>query len=168
MNIWNQLHHLFDEDDGSLPDIFVEGISPEELVEIYTWVLSLTKPSGEPCLWSLEEKRDIKIADISNPAQYYIQGKGESFRHGLEVFSFNGVRIPQLSICIGESGVEFDYRMGKDWEAKELMALFEFLRGIKRIAPSANIIQAYEGGYKNPNKEFSNAFEVYADEHRSS
>ncbi len=168
MNIWNKLHHLFDEDDGTLPDIFVEEISPEETVEIYSWVLSLTKPYGEPCLWSLAEERDISISDIPDPALYYIQGKAESFRIVLEEFSFSGFKIPQLSISIGESGVEFDYRMGKEWGANELMALFEFLYRIQRIAPGAKITQAYEGGYHNPNKEFSNVFEVYANEHGNS
>jgi hypothetical protein len=168
MSIWNKLHHLFDEDDGSLPDIFVEGISPEESVEIYSWVLSLTKPYGEPCLWSLEEEKDIRIVDIPNPALYYIQGKAESFRHGLEVFSFNGVEIPQLSICIGKSGVEFDYRMGKNWGPKELIALFDLLIQIKRVAPNAKITQAYEGGYHRQNNEFSIVFEEYVNEHSSS
>ena len=168
MDIWNELHHLFDEDDGSLPDIFVEGISAEESVEIYSWVLSLTKPYGEPCLWSIEEERDIRITDIPNPALYYTQGKAESFRHGLEKFSFSEVEIPQLSICIGESSVEFDYRMGKEWGSKELLALFEFLYRIKCIAPKAKIVQAYEGGYDNPNQEFSNVFEAYANEYSNS
>lgn len=165
MDIWNELHHLFDEDDGSLPDIFVEGISPEESVEIYSWVLSLTDPYDEPCLWSLEEEKDIRISDIPNPALYYIQGKAESFRHGLEVFSFGGIKIPQLSICIGESGVEFDYRMGKEWGENEIKALFDFFYHIKLIAPSAKITQACEGGYHSQNNEFSKIFAVYANKH---
>lgn len=168
MSIWDKLHHLFDEDNGSLPDIFVEGVSPEELVEIYSWVLLLTKPYGDPCLWSLEEERDIRIADIPNPALYYIKGKADSFRHGLEEFSFNGVNIPQLTICVGDSCVEFDYRMGEEWGAKELMALFEFLYRIKCIAPDAKITQADEGDYHNPNKEFSNVFEAYSNEQSNS
>lgn len=140
----------------------MEGVSAEETVEIYSWVMSLAKPAGEPCLWSLEEEKDLKILGISNPALYCTQGKGASFRHGLEEFSYGGVKIPRLSICISQSGVEFDYRMGKRWGEKELVALFEFLYRIKCISPSAIIIHAYEGGYLNQNLEFSAVFEAYA------
>lgn len=161
MNLWEELHHLFEIDDGSLPDIFVENISPNESVEIYSWVLSLTKPYGQPTLWSLEEERDIKITELSNPALYYMQGKSESFRHGLVEFEICGTKIPQLSIAVNESGVEFDYRMGAEWGGKELDALFHFLYQIKRLAPTANIFQAYEGGYHKPNKEFSESFDDY-------
>lgn len=161
MNIWNKLHHLFEKDDGSLPDIFVENITPDEIVTVYSWVLSLTKPYGEPCLWSLEENRDIKITDISNPALYYIQGKSESFRHGLEEFYFNGVKIPQLTIYIGESGIDFDYRMGKEWNKIKLISLFEFLHEIRKIAPKSKIFQALEGGYETPNNEFSIVLEEF-------
>jgi len=168
MKLWEELHHLFENDDGSLPDIFVENISPNESVEIYSWVLSLTKPCGEPTLWSLEEDRDIKITEISNPALYYIQGKSESFRHGLEEFEINGTKIPQLTIALNESGVEFDYRKGKEWGVKEIDALFEFLYQIKGLAPSAKITQAYEGGHHEPNKEFSKSFEDYAAMHNHS
>ncbi len=168
MELWNKLCHLFEKDDGSLPDIFVENISSEESVKIYSWVMSLTKPYGEPCLWSLEEERNIPISDLDNPARYYVQGKSESFRHGLQGFIFNGVKIPQLSICVGDTGIEFDYRMGKDWGAKETWALFEFLFHIKGIAPNAKITQSDEGGYENPNGEFSIAFEEFSSERRSS
>ena len=161
MKLWEELHHLFEIDDGSLPDIFVENISPNESVEIYSWVLSLTKPYGQPTLWSLEEERDIKITELSNPALYYMQGKSESFRHGLVEFEICGTKIPQLSIAVNESGVEFDYRMRTEWEVKELDALFHFLYQIKRLAPTANIFQAYEGGYHKPNKEFSKSFNDY-------
>ena len=161
INIWNKLHHLFEKDDGSLPDIFVENITPEEIVTVYSWVLSLTKPYGEPHLWSLEDNRDIKIADIPNPALYYIQGKSEPFRHGLEEFYFNGVKVPQLTIYIGESSIEFDYRMGKEWDEKKLISLFEFLYEIRKIAPKSKIFQGLEGGYETPNNEFSIIIEEY-------
>lgn len=161
MNIWHNLHHLFDKDDGSLPDIFINDISPEESVEIYCWVLSLTTIFGDPTLWSTEEERDIKIKDIANPALYYTEGKAESFRHGLEIFSINGVQIPQLTIGVGESYVEFDYRKGNEWGEKELVALFAFLQHITCMAPAAKIIHAFEGSHDDPNNEFTEIFGEY-------
>lgn len=161
MNLWAELHHLFDNDDGSLPDIFIKNITSSESEEVYFWVMSLTKSYGEPTLWSLEEERDIKISEITNPVSYYFQGKSESFRHGLEEFEFNGTKIPQLTIAVNETGLEFDYRMGKMWRENELVALFEFLYQIKLLAPGAEISQAYEGGSHEPNIEFARSFDRY-------
>ncbi|WLQ15959.1 hypothetical protein O5O45_08535 [Hahella aquimaris] len=152
---------MFTDDEGSLPDIWIENITQDELVKIYGWVMSLTKPAKDAMLWSLEEDRDMLISDIADPAVYYIQGKAESFRHLLDVFTMNGVTIPQLSMCLGDSGVEFDYRMGKEWGPKEVYALFEFLYEIKKIAPAAKVTQSYEGGYYSPNSEFALAFEEF-------
>ncbi|MBU6955599.1 hypothetical protein [Hahella sp. HN01] len=144
-----------------MPDIWVENITQDELVKIYGWVMSLTRPAGDAMLWSLEEDRDMLISEIADPALYFVQGKAESFRHLLDVFAMNGVAIPQLSICLGDSGVEFDYRMGNEWGPKEVNALFEFLYEIKRIAPSAKVTQSYEGAYYSPGSDFALAFEEY-------
>ena len=170
MNLWEEIRHLFQDkhDDGTLPDIFVENISPEDSVEIYTWVLSLTSLYSNPTLWSLEEGRDIEIADIPNPAVYFIQGKSEGFRHGLQEFEFNGVKIPQLTIALYGNGIEFDHRMGNDWGENEINALFEFLYKIKCLAPSAIITQAHEGRYDKRNEEFTIAFEKYLIEKNNS
>ena len=106
MELWNYVHHLFETDDGSLPDIFIENITDEEKEKIFNWVMSITQPYGDANVWSIKEGKDIPLKEIENPAKQYSQGIIESFRTGLEEFKVNGVIIPALTICIGSDGIE--------------------------------------------------------------
>jgi hypothetical protein len=108
MELWEKVHHLFDTDDGSLPDIFIKNITENESIKIYSWVLSLTQPQKNTYVWSIKDNKDILITDLVNPAQEYVQGNFELFRYCLEEFVFYGINIPQLSISIGETGIDLE------------------------------------------------------------
>jgi hypothetical protein len=83
-----------------------------------------------------------------------IAGEIQPFRHALELFEYEGVTLPQLSIAIeSKSTLSFDYRMGSGWGESEANALLKFLSGIAVIAPKSKVSQAWEGCEKR-NKEF--------------
>lgn len=162
---WLDVQHLFIDDDGSLPDVFIEGLSRRELVEIYTWIMGLTEVSGDPTVWSVAESKDLKVRELTQcPVELFLNGSIESFRHGLIEFKFDGVKIPQLTIAIFEvSAIEFDYRMGDEWRSKEAAAFFEFLAVIKQMAPAARISRAEEGRCKHPDIEFEVELQSYVE-----
>ena len=63
-DLWSIVHDLFDTDDGSLPDIFVENLTSSQIANIYSWVLSQTSiysVDHEPTLWHLEQLSLIHI-----------------------------------------------------------------------------------------------------------
>lgn len=162
MNPWPRVKHLFERDDGSLPDIFVENLSPNETVVVYEWLLSQCTVAGDPTLWSLETKQDVPIREVPYPARAFVQRKVESFRHCLAGLFVGEVELPTLSICLESEGVSFDYRMGSEWDDRKVVALFELLRQLHQLVPNARILQADEGGYLHPNIEFSEALKAYA------
>ena len=152
---------LFDTDDGSLPDIFVENLSDKQIIEIYSWIRSISSVYGDPTLWNIKEKQDISIKQIKNPAYLFTIGEVEMFRHGLADLIIDGVEIPSLTISVEKEMVSFDYRMGNEWSTQTLEALFKLLKKIKDIAPNATIIQADEGSYDKPNNKFTEALSNY-------
>ena len=160
--LWQQVRELFEIDDGSLPDIFVENLSQTEIVAIYEWVMSQCSVFGNPVAWSITDKRDIAIKDISRPAQAFVEGNIEMFRHGLAGLSYDGHKLPELTICVEPEGISFDYRKGSAWNEHVLHALFQLLSEIKRIAPHAAINQAEEGSSNKPSQAFRSAFESFA------
>lgn len=162
MHPWPRVKHLFERDDGSLPDIFVENLLPDEIVVVYEWILGQCTIAGHPTLWSLETEQDIPIREVRYPARAYVQRKVESFRHCLAGLFVGKVELPMLSICVESEGISFDYRMGSEWGESEVLALFELLRQLCQLAPHARILQADEGGYSHPNIEFSKALQAYA------
>lgn len=162
MSPWPLVRHLFEYNDGSLPDIYVENLSSHEIVVVYEWIMSQCTIGGDPKLWSCEANQDVPIREITFPARTLIKGKVEEFHHCLEGLFVDGVKLPTHTIFVDQVGVTFDYRVGSEWGEREVLALFEFLRQLWQIAPNARIVQADEGAYSSKqNLEFSEALKAY-------
>jgi hypothetical protein len=144
---WDDLRPLFDNDydHGWLPDIFVNDLTGKQVHEIYTWVRTQTGIYSDPLAWDRENECDIQLKSMPDPARQFLDGRLESFRHGLELFTFSGVEIPSLTIAVRDESVEFDYRMGAAWGISEVSALFDFLWVIQQMAPNAIITHGCEG-----------------------
>lgn len=164
-DIWSTLRGHFEVDDGSLPDIFVENLTSDEVCSIYAWVCEKAGIYGEPTFWDETRLEDVPVKDAKNPARLVVDGKTCPFRHGLMELEINGVLIPQLTVRVNQDSVEFDYRMGAEWGPKQLEALFEFLILIERKARSAVVTHAHEG-HDNRTVEFSEVFEEYKNRRR--
>jgi hypothetical protein len=161
MPLWPKLRHLFDVDDGSLPDINIENLTDVQIVSAYEWLMNQCEIVLEPTLWNIELKSNVLIRELPYPARDFISGKVESFRHCLSELRINGIALPQLSVCVEAGGLSFDYKMGEGWNEQTVTALFDLLCQIRAIAPSSRIFQTEEGGYNNPNPEFSEELEKY-------
>lgn len=160
-DLWIRVKHLFEVDDGSLPDIYVENLCADEIVDVYEWLMGQCAIAGSPTLWSVESQKNLAIRDVPNPARAMVEGRVESFRHCLVGLYCHGVALPELSVCVESSSLSFDYRMGSLWTNGTVWALFELLRQLRQRVANARIYQTSEGGYPHPNAEFSEAFAEY-------
>jgi hypothetical protein len=158
MSPWADVKHLFEIDEGMLPDIYVENLSVQEIVRAYEWVMSQCAIAHSPTLWSKEQERDIPIKEVLHPARDFFEGRVETFRHCLAGLRIDGVVLPELSISVEQGGLSFDYRPGDGWNEQTVLALFKFLQALKGTVPNARIFQADEGCYASPNPEFAVAF----------
>jgi hypothetical protein len=162
MRLWPKVKHLFEKDDGSLPDIYVEGISPDQTIALYEWLMEQCEIYGSPTLWSIEKQLDIPIREIPQVARAFFQGRVESFRHGIVGLAIRDVLLPALSVCVDSDGLSLDFRKGAEWDEQKVAALFDLLLQFREKAPQANIKQCDEGSYLNPNEEFAEALKLYA------
>ena len=161
MNIWNEVKHLFEKDDGSLPDIFISNLTNQELIAIYEWLMSQCEAPQKTTVWSIEKECDVFLHEVPSPASSLCEGRIEYIKHPLEGLSINGILLPLLCIWVFSNEIIIDYRMGNEWSDKKVLALFDLLRCIQQIAPIAPITQADEGDYECKNTEFSQAFKAY-------
>ncbi len=159
--IWEEVRSLFEVDDGSLPDIFIESLTAEEVVSLYNKVMSHASIYDDPAVWSIEESREMLLKELDDPASLVVQGKTEPFRHGLNQLKFDGVALPELTICVEPTTVSFDYRKGINWGRYEVEALLKFLWDLVHDLPNARVIRADEGSSQNPSVEFSRAWNAY-------
>lgn len=162
MSAWEKIRHLFERDDGSLPDIFLQGLSGEEVVVVYEWLTARSRPQEGATVWSITENRDIHIREVLRPANELCIGNIESFRHQLKGLSALGLELPLLTVFVMPNEISLDYRMGPDWNERRVEALFEILRNLRMIAPRAKITRAEEGAHDKPDEEFGEAFDAYA------
>jgi hypothetical protein len=161
MNLWPRVKRLFETDDGSLPDIYVENLSSDEVVAVYEWLMTQCEIAHSPTLWSVERQQNLAIRDIPNPARAFVEGRVETIHHCLVGLYSHGVSLPELSVSVEPDGLSFDYRMGNHWTERTVLALFELLRKMQQRVPQARIFQTDEGGYPRPNFDFSEAFTAY-------
>ena len=151
------LRHLFVNDDGSLPDIFIENISSREFENIISWIESLISPSPFR-VWNKEMSKDLTLTSPSKAARFFSEGKIDSFRFPADNISFEGLVIPTLSVGVyGIEYLEFDYRMGDEWTDETIVCLLTFLSQILEIAPAATILRCEEGCHPNYDADFTNA-----------
>jgi hypothetical protein len=163
-DLWGELHELFETDDGSLPDIFVENLSNLDVQNIYCWVRSQSEVFGDPSLWDRVEQRGIPIKNIENPVSLVLVGRVEPFRDGLAGLSVSGIELPQLTIAVYSNEIQFDYRMGSEWGPSQVEGLFEFLLAIQIIAPDAMLSHAQEGGYPKRTRSFASSWHIFKQE----
>jgi hypothetical protein len=166
--IWPRVSHLFEQGDGTYPDIFIEGLSPEQTVAIYQWVMGRCSIYGDPDLWSIEQQQNLPIKEVLDPAKAVVEGRSEGFRHGLLNFHIAGAELCGMTICVeSKDCVSFDYVPGADWNEQSVAALFELIGQINRMAPGARIYLADEGCHERPHAVFSDALQEYVEARRS-
>jgi hypothetical protein len=154
--LWKELHDLFDTDDGSLPEIQIQNLSSDEVITIFDYLKNACHHlSNNARFWSVEDQESKPINFVPNAAALVTQGRAEPFHvlcHGL---SYGGEVIPDLGVFVFDDQISLDYRMGAEWNAARLKALFGTLRQIKQLAPAVKI-----GLEKNVLREVGVRFEV--------
>jgi hypothetical protein len=76
---------------------------------------------------------------VPNAAALVIQSGAEAFHIVCQGLSYGSEVIPYLGVFVFDDRINLDYRMGAEWNAAKLKALFGMLQEINRIAPAAKI-----------------------------
>ena len=169
IDLWERLRNYFDADDGSLPEVFIEKLSSQEVCNVYRWIRSQCDvycAGGDPTLWDRVEQRDVPIKSIDSPAELVVAERAEPFRHGLTNLRISGVDLPHLTIAICPNTITFDYRMGSEWGATQLNAFFDLLFFIQKMVPGAIISHAFEGA-ADRSEGFTEAWSIFRREKQS-
>ena len=139
-HLWQELHYLFDTDDGSLPEIWIMNLSKDGVVAVFSYLQNASnRITSSASFWSIEDQQDKPVNSVPNAADCVIQGRAEAFHCLLEGLAYNGVVIPDIGVFIFDDQVSLDYRMGREWDARKLKALFDILKELKRIDPGAKV-----------------------------
>lgn len=159
--LWKELHHLFDTDDGSLPEIWLSDLSPDGVVAIFAHLQNASdRIMSGSSLWVIEEQQDKPVNSVPNAASLVVQGLAEPFHCLCQGLTCNGAVIPDLGVFVLENQIVLDYRMGEEWNAQKLNALFGLLTELKRIHPTAKV-SIEESALKNVRNHFEETWERF-------
>ena len=104
--LWDQLHDLFDTDDGSLPDIEINNLGGKEVTDVYAYLRSHSElTSDEQYFWSITENKDVPVKSVANAAQLVIRGEAEVFHVVVKGLFFGGAIIPDLGIFVFKDAI---------------------------------------------------------------
>lgn len=138
--LWNQLHDLFDTDDGSLPDIELNNLTAEEIENIYAYLRLNSKiVSCGAYFWSITTQEEVPVDSVENAASLVVRGEAEGFHILVGGLTFGETVIPDLGIFVFKDSISLDYRMGQEWGSAEVDALFALFSKIREIAPLVEI-----------------------------
>jgi hypothetical protein len=138
--LWKELHYLFDTDDGSLPEIWIVNLSKEGVVAIFSYLQNACRAIASGAVfWSLEDQQEKPINSVPNAADLVAQGRAEPFHFLCQALTYEGVVLPDIGVFVFGDQIALDYRMGKEWDAVKLNALFGILKEVKRIDSGARI-----------------------------
>jgi hypothetical protein len=167
--LWKDLHDLFDTDDGSLPEIELTNLNGSQIGNIFSYLLSLgkNKKLDLGSFWDNKLNQERLISSVKNAAILVTEYTAAPFHILVSSIEFNGVTIPDLGVFIFQEMISLDYRMGVQWGPSQLMAFFQLLNQIKKLAPDVRVILP-EGESENIREKFQQVWEQYLQENAGS
>jgi hypothetical protein len=159
--LWNNLHDMFDTDDGSLPDIYVLNLSAQGVKDIWAYLCqSATGLASDDSFWHIANGQSIPVDAVPNAAELVVSGEAESFHAVLRGISFDGAVIPDLGVFVFPEAIYLDYRMGAEWGPAQVSALFELLNELQLLDKDA-VVSLPEQCTAEARKRFATALADY-------
>lgn len=158
--LWRRLGHQFTEDDGSLPEVEVTGLSAEGMGRVYRALLAVAAPLGEKAeVWPVVGDEGIPLREVADPAAAAISGELHPFHFLLTGVAFESVEVPDLGVFVGED-ITLDFRSGEGWDPAVLGAFVRLLASLRDLEDGA-AIGFWRVAVAEERERFADAVAVY-------
>jgi len=146
--LWEELHHLFDTDDGSLPEVVFGGLGPGDLEAAFALLRSRADPDAlaGQTVWDEQRRADVPMADVPDAVARVADERNPSFHVVFRALRSEGVALPALGVFVDPDSLALDYRMGSDWDERTLAAFVRLVGDILAVAPHATVAAVPDGG----------------------
>lgn len=136
---WNKLLKILEVDDGSLPEIELNNLLADEVIDAYEFlrVHSEKISSIDPSYWSILENRPVLFSYKNNPSIFVVKNEADPFHICFDgIRSPNGKKVLQLGVYVFKDSLTLDYKMGSQWN----YGLFELLEGITKNCNKVEVL----------------------------
>lgn len=160
-DLWNQVHRCFDADDGSLPSIAIESLSPSDLSLIYETLTRDGRVSSvDPVFHDKQSDSMLLLNSVANAAKLVAEYKASPFHLTFSGISSNNRELPELGVFFFQDSISIDYRMGAVWDSALVFAYFAWLKHIVRMTESGKLAACTSDGPPYP-EEFDRAWHAF-------
>jgi hypothetical protein len=144
--LWDELHELFDTDDGSLPDVVLYGLQPKSLQSSFDLLRKLAAPLEGQTLWHEEKQAQVPVEDVADAPTLVAAFRIPPFHVRFSGIRIGDVPIPTLGAFTFQEMLALDYRMGEQWNPTVLGAFARLLGQLKALAPEGHLAAVPGGG----------------------
>lgn len=139
--LWTELHVLFENDDGSLPEIRVIYADRNAIVDGYAILRGRDGVviNDQAYFWSKMQKRERLLDSVPNAAALVETGEAEPFHFVLRGIRSKGITLPDLGAFVFPGQLALDYRKGSEWNPDVLDAFFGLLAELSALDENSSL-----------------------------
>ena len=165
--LWRDLRDLFEDDDGSLPEIqLLDVASAADADGAYRAFLRVAAPlRPTQTAWDPNREREVSLGNFPDAGLLAAFGIIEGLHVVLFDVFYRGIALPDLGVRVDRGGtISVDYRPGPHWNADMLAGFIELLGNIRALTPGTRLVAADPSGAPYSDEiqhRFSSAVEAY-------
>lgn len=138
--LWNEIHDMFDEDDGSFPEICICGLSAAEVTAGYRLIREKTQfLVGGPRFFNVEAGCEMTLDEVENAAQLVCTRKAQPFHFMVRNLSLAQGSVHELGVFILDNAIALDYEKGRLWGELQIETLLLLINKLKEGSTKAFI-----------------------------
>lgn len=133
------VHDLFEQDEGSLPEVQMDGVSPEEAQAMFDALLRIAAPlRSDQTVWDDERDEDLPIGEYAQPGRLAAEGRLSTMHCVLRGLEWRGRELPDLGVSIWPGTLALDYRPGPQWSPVVVSRFVELLDTLMDLSEQAS------------------------------
>lgn len=130
--LWNEIHEMFDTDDGTFPEICICNLSAAEVINGYLLIRRHTDfLIGNPSFFNLEAGCEMRIDNVENPAKMVCENTARPFYFMVRNLHFADGCLNELGVFILDNAIALDYQKGPLWGELQIETLLVLINKLK-------------------------------------
>lgn len=123
--LFDAIQAVFSDDEGSLPEVQIDGIAPSEAQELFA--LAAPLQSGQT-VWDEERDEEVSIRDFTEPGRLAAKGRLSSLHFVLRELRWGDGELPELGVSVWPGTLALDYSPGAEWTVNVVARFVRLLR----------------------------------------
>jgi len=137
--LWNEIHDMFDEDDGEFPEICICNLLPQEVANGYSLIRQAGCAAGGPRFYNIEASQEMGLDEVENAADLVSRRKAQPFHFMVRNLRYADGCLSEIGVFILDNAIALDYEKGPFWGEIQIETFMLLIRHLKRASPKAFI-----------------------------